>query len=93
MKIYVVSLAVGVLVGCIYALLQVRSPAPPAIALIGLLGMLVGEQVVPITKRVMDGIPLTRAWFAGECQSKITGVASNNASTNAKTEADDTRQG
>jgi len=39
MKIYLVSLATGILVGLIYALLQVRSPAPPAIALIGLLGM------------------------------------------------------
>jgi xanthosine utilization system XapX-like protein len=27
-----------------YAVLKVRSPAPPALALIGLLGMLAGEQ-------------------------------------------------
>ena len=47
MKLYVISLAVGLLVGIIYAVLQVRSPAPPAIALIGLLGMLIGEQIVP----------------------------------------------
>ena len=43
MKPYLVSLAVGVLVGAIYALFQVRSPAPPVIALVGLLGMLLGE--------------------------------------------------
>jgi xanthosine utilization system XapX-like protein len=30
MKIYLVSLGAGVLVGIIYALMQVRSPAPPA---------------------------------------------------------------
>lgn len=39
-----ISLAAGVLIGLIYALLKVRSPAPPALALIGLLGMLAGEQ-------------------------------------------------
>jgi len=45
MKTYCVSLAVGVLVGVIYALVQVRSPAPPIIALVGLLGMVLGEQI------------------------------------------------
>lgn len=48
MKPYLVSLAIGTLVGSIYALLRVRSPAPPVIALVGLLGMLVGEQGVGI---------------------------------------------
>jgi XapX domain-containing protein len=38
MKAFVASLAVGLLVGVIYALFNVRSPAPPVIALIGLLG-------------------------------------------------------
>lgn len=46
MKLNLVSFGAGILVGIIYALLQVRSPAPPAIALLGLLGMLIGEQVV-----------------------------------------------
>ena len=59
MKLYVISLAVGLLVGIIYAVLQVRSPAPPAIALIGLLGMLIGEQIVPSVKRLMTGEPVT----------------------------------
>jgi len=39
-----ISLAAGVLIGLLYALLKVRSPAPPALALIGLLGMLAGKQ-------------------------------------------------
>lgn len=39
-----ISLAAGVLIGLLYALVKVRSPAPPALALIGLLGMLAGEQ-------------------------------------------------
>jgi XapX domain-containing protein len=75
MKFYLVSLAAGLLVGCIYALLQVRSPAPPAIALIGLFGMLVGEQAVPIAKRLMSGEPVTVSWFRAECVSRISGVA------------------
>lgn len=74
MKLYIVSLSVGLLVGLIYALLQVRSPAPPAIALIGLLGMLIGEQVVPIAKRMLAGEPVTVSWLHTECVAKITGV-------------------
>ncbi|WP_043287393.1 DUF1427 family protein [Paraburkholderia oxyphila] len=46
MKAYLVSFAVGTLVGLIYSLLNVKSPAPPTIALIGLLGMLAGEHVL-----------------------------------------------
>lgn len=74
MKIYLISLGAGLLVGVIYALLQVRSPAPPAIALIGLLGMLVGEQVVPTVKRLIVGEPVTVSWLRSECVAKITGV-------------------
>ena len=74
MKIYVVSLAAGILVGLIYALLQVRSPAPPAIALVGLLGMLIGEQVGPVIKRMVAGEPVTAAWLRTECVARITGV-------------------
>mgnify|MGYP000632601126 CR=1 FL=1 len=44
MKLYLISLAVGLLVGVIYGVLNVRSPAPPVIALVGLLGILIGEQ-------------------------------------------------
>lgn len=41
---YLLSLAVGV--GVIYGLVSVQSPAPPIIALLGLLGMLAGEAAV-----------------------------------------------
>ncbi|MEK6346886.1 MAG: DUF1427 family protein [Burkholderia sp.] len=47
MKPYLLSLCAGVLAGLIYSLIGVRSPAPPAIALVGLLGILVGEAAVP----------------------------------------------
>lgn len=52
MKPYLLSLGAGLLVGVIYALLNVRSPAPPVIALVGLLGILVGEQLPPLVKRL-----------------------------------------
>lgn len=74
MKLYLVSLGAGILVGIIYALLQVRSPAPPVVALIGLLGMLIGEQVVPPVKRMIAGEPVTAVWFRSECVPKITGT-------------------
>jgi XapX domain-containing protein len=43
---FLLSLLVGLGVGVLYAVLAVRSPAPPVIALLGLLGMVVGEHVV-----------------------------------------------
>ena len=45
MRLYILSCAVGLLVGAIYGVLDVKSPAPPVVALVGLLGMLGGEQV------------------------------------------------
>jgi XapX domain-containing protein len=41
---YLVSLAMGLAVGVAYGLVQVRSPAPPLVALIGLLGMVLGSR-------------------------------------------------
>jgi len=49
---YLVSLGAGLLAGFLYSLLGVRSPAPPTIALIGLLGILLGEQALPTAKRL-----------------------------------------
>ncbi|EHP37702.1 hypothetical protein OR16_41359 [Cupriavidus basilensis OR16] len=44
------------------------------VALIGLLGMLIGEQVVPPIKRMLAGEPVTATWFQSECMPKITGT-------------------
>jgi XapX domain-containing protein len=44
MKGLLVSFAVGAFVGLLYGVLKVKSPAPPIIALLGLLGMVIGEQ-------------------------------------------------
>jgi XapX domain-containing protein len=53
MKAYLVSLAVGVAVGLIYNVLSVKSPAPPTIALVGLLGMLGGEHLIPLVRTLL----------------------------------------
>ena len=45
MKASLISFAVGICVGVIYGLIRVKSPAPPVIALLGLLGMVFGEQL------------------------------------------------
>lgn len=45
MKTMLISFAVGLAVGVVYGLLRVKSPAPPLVALAGLLGMVWGEQV------------------------------------------------
>ena len=44
MKVLCLSFVVGLGVGVLYGLLRVKSPAPPIIALVGLLGMVLGEQ-------------------------------------------------
>lgn len=53
MKPYLISLAAGLLMGLLYNLLNVRSPAPPAIALVGLLGMVLGEQALPVARQLL----------------------------------------
>ena len=44
-KVLLVSFAVGLLVGVLYGVIRVKSPAPPIVALLGLLGMVLGEQL------------------------------------------------
>lgn len=55
---YLISLAIGLFVGVIYGALDFRSPAPPAIALVGLMGMLLGEKLWPM------GRQLVGTWFS-----------------------------
>lgn len=56
MKGLLISFVVGLLVGVVYGLIRVKSPAPPIVALIGLLGMVLGEQagVWLLTKKARD---------------------------------------
>jgi XapX domain-containing protein len=53
MKPYLISLGLGVLVGLIYNVTGVRSPAPPTIALVGLFGMLVGEHGLTVLRTLL----------------------------------------
>jgi XapX domain-containing protein len=61
MKTLLMSFAVGLLVGVVYGVIRVKSPAPPIVALLGLLGMVLGEQAggllrtKPHTKNVQSG--------------------------------------
>jgi XapX domain-containing protein len=74
MKIYLLSLGAGLLVGIIYSLLNVRSPAPPLVALVGLLGILVGEQVIPVGKQMLSGSAFAFAWQQAKSTSHIFGM-------------------
>jgi XapX domain-containing protein len=74
MRMYLLSLVTGVLVGVIYSLLNVRSPAPPLVALVGLLGILIGEQVIPIGRQVVAGTSLRSAWQQAKCASHMFGM-------------------
>jgi len=74
MKPYLLSLAAGVLVGFIYSLINVRSPAPPVIALMGLLGILGGEQIVPVIKHLLAGSSISTAWQRSHATSHVFGA-------------------
>jgi XapX domain-containing protein len=74
MKIYLLSLGAGLLVGVIYSFLNVRSPAPPLVALVGLLGILAGEQIVPVAKQMMTGEGLAAAWRQAKCAPHMFGM-------------------
>jgi XapX domain-containing protein len=63
MKAYLVSLVVGLAVGVLYGVLGVRSPAPPMIALVGLLGILLGEQIPPLIRHALSSTPASVVWI------------------------------
>lgn len=82
MKAYLISLAVGLGVGVIYGLLGVRSPAPPLIALAGLLGILLGEQGVPLAKHLLAGHRPQAAWEkTGHCATALGRLPDSAAET------------
>jgi XapX domain-containing protein len=70
---YLLSLGAGLLAGVLYSLLGVRSPAPPAVALVGLLGILLGEQLLPVAKRLLAGQPFAVALLRADCAQHIFG--------------------
>ena len=84
MKIYIVSLSVGLLVGLLYGVLSVRSPAPPVIALVGLLGILLGEQIPPLARHVYASSTLSTIWHA-QVKPHVFGSLSSGDATKVST--------
>jgi XapX domain-containing protein len=73
MKPYLLSLAVGLLVGAIYSLFGVRSPAPPVIALVGLLGILAGEQLPPLVQQLFRAETRATSWLHQQVKPHMFG--------------------
>ncbi len=84
MKPYFLSLLAGILAGVIYGALGVNSPAPPIIALTGLLGMLAGEQILPIARRMLAGHRLHTAWRDAQCSQHMFGALPGGAANDHK---------
>ena len=74
MKASLLSFGAGLVVGVVYSLLGVRSPAPPVVALIGLLGILLGEQIVPVGRRMLAGTSIRAAWQQMRCGQHVFGA-------------------
>jgi XapX domain-containing protein len=56
MKPFILSFVVGALVGVFYAVIHVRSPAPPLVALAGLFGMVLAEEAYPRVVGLISGL-------------------------------------
>ena len=86
MKASLLSFGAGLVVGVVYSLLGVRSPAPPVVALIGLLGILLGEQIVPVGRRMIAGTSIRAAWQQMRCGQHVFGaMPGRHAETSAAT--------
>jgi XapX domain-containing protein len=67
MKVLFVSFAAGLGVGALYGLIRVKSPAPPIVALLGLLGMVIGEQLgIWIQTKTLDVSRAASVCLVGE---------------------------
>lgn len=84
---HLLSLGVGLAVGLLYGALGVRSPAPPVIALLGLLGMLAGEQVAPLARPLWSGERLTLGMVRQDCAAHIFGTLPGRTATDQETPA------
>jgi XapX domain-containing protein len=70
MKIYIVSACLGLVVGAFYALVNVRSPAPPPVALVGLFAIFLGQQVMtPLIARFRPAVVSVESAAPGERSS------------------------
>ena len=93
MKVYLLSFGAGLLVGVLYSVLNVRSPAPPVVALIGLLGILLGEQIIPVGRQMIAGSAISTAWRQMRCGQHVFGaMPSRHAERPASTTVADARE-
>jgi len=66
MKVLFISFVVGLGVGILYGLIRVKSPAPPIVALLGLLGMVIGEQFgIWVQTKKLDVSPAASVCLVG----------------------------
>ncbi|CAB3799120.1 DUF1427 family protein [Pararobbsia alpina] len=72
---YLISLGAGLVVGLLYYLVRVQSPAPPLIALAGLLGIVIGEHAIPFVQaqirtpdaRIQSAPPVASSKLTSSC--------------------------
>ena len=75
MKVFLLSFAVGLGVGVLYGLIRVKSPAPPIVALLGLLGMVLGEQLgVWVHTKKLDVLRAAAMCLVGESDHLVASV-------------------
>src|ERR1700692_5153831 len=75
MKVLFLSFVVGLGVGVLYGLIRVKSPAPPIVALLGLLGMLLGEQLgISMRAKKLDVPPAAAVCLVGESYNSAASV-------------------
>jgi XapX domain-containing protein len=67
MRMLCLSFVIGVGAGVLYGLIRVKSPAPPIVALAGLLGMVLGERFGIWVRRRKLGAPrVVSVYLVGE---------------------------
>jgi XapX domain-containing protein len=92
MKAYIASLALGLLVGAIYALLNVRSPAPPVVALVGLLGILLGEHIPPLFKHAFTMKKSASVWIEEQAKPNQLTYLSHSKKAHSQLKPDESVQ-
>ena len=71
MKALFISFAVGLIVGVAYGVIRVKSPAPPIVALLGLFGMVLGEQAGGwLSAKNIQATNATPAHIAGQSKDQ-----------------------
>jgi XapX domain-containing protein len=91
MKIYLLSFGAGLLVGVLYSLINIRSPAPPLIALLGLLGILIGEQLLPVGRHMLTGSSFDAAFRQSQCAAHVMGMLPGRHATEVDTSGNSSR--